>query len=237
MTELFGRLTPDASVESARAELTAVHAAIEARASRVVLDEGDIQLTITPLRDQITSPARTSPARAAGRGRHRVHHCVLERRQPDPGALGPPRRRAGRARRAGREPGGAAADAAGRKSRAVRRRRRARACCSRGRSSPSSRGLPRASRCARSRSPSIPACSGCGAGLAMAAAMLLAPSRLGQPEASRSTPDAGAARIRVRRTAACASLRARADGCACSRRPRLRSRSSCSPAPARWLPR
>ena len=40
MTELFGRLAPGASLEAARAELTAVHAAIDARASRGVFAEG-----------------------------------------------------------------------------------------------------------------------------------------------------------------------------------------------------
>ena len=58
MTELFGRLAPDASVESARAELTAVHAAIRDEHFESYSTKGDIQLTVKPLRDQITSPAR-----------------------------------------------------------------------------------------------------------------------------------------------------------------------------------
>jgi putative ABC transport system permease protein len=58
MTELFGRLAPDASVESARAELTAVHAAIRDEHPESYSTKGDIQLTVKPLRDQITSPAR-----------------------------------------------------------------------------------------------------------------------------------------------------------------------------------
>jgi putative ABC transport system permease protein len=58
MTELFGRLAPDASVESARAELTAVHAAIRDEHPESYPTKGDIQLTVKPLRDQITSPAR-----------------------------------------------------------------------------------------------------------------------------------------------------------------------------------
>ena len=65
-------------------------------------------------------------ARAARRRRGRVRHRLLERRQPDPGALGAPRRRAGGARRARREPRRAAADAAGREPGALRRRRGAR---------------------------------------------------------------------------------------------------------------
>ena len=58
MTELFGRLAPDASVESARAELTAVHAAIRDEHPESYSTKGDVQLTVKPLRDQITSPAR-----------------------------------------------------------------------------------------------------------------------------------------------------------------------------------
>jgi predicted permease len=58
MTELFARLAPDASVESARAELTAVHAAIRDEHPESYSTKGDIQLTVKPLRDQITSPAR-----------------------------------------------------------------------------------------------------------------------------------------------------------------------------------
>ena len=64
-------------------------------------------------------------ARAARRRRRRVRDRLLERRQPDPGALRAPRRRAGRARRARRQPRRAAPDAAGREPGAVRRRRRA----------------------------------------------------------------------------------------------------------------
>ena len=98
-------------------------------------------------------------ARAARRRRRRVRHRLLERRQPDPGALGAPRGRAGRARRARREPRRAAADAARREPRALRRRRRARRAAG-----AAARRLvadsPRASRCARSRSPSTPACCG-----------------------------------------------------------------------------
>ena len=59
MTELFGRLKPGASLDDARAELIAVHAAA------------------AYLRD------------AVGRG-GRGHHRLLERRELDPGPLGPP---------------------------------------------------------------------------------------------------------------------------------------------------
>ena len=70
-----------------------------------------------------TGPA--DAARAARRRRRRVRDCLLERRQPDPGALRAPRGRAGHTRRARRQPRRAPPDAAGRKPRALRRRRRA----------------------------------------------------------------------------------------------------------------
>ncbi len=62
-------------------------------------------------------------ARGVGAG---VHHRVLERRQPDPRAIGAARRRAGDPRRARCQRGRAQAHAARGKPAAVRRRRRAR---------------------------------------------------------------------------------------------------------------
>ncbi len=59
MTELFGRLAPGASLEAARAELTAVHAAIVREHHEAYSARANVQLTVTPLRDQIASPART----------------------------------------------------------------------------------------------------------------------------------------------------------------------------------
>ncbi len=59
MTELFGRLTPEATVESARAELSAIHAAIVREHAESYSKTANVQLAMTPLRDQITSPART----------------------------------------------------------------------------------------------------------------------------------------------------------------------------------
>jgi predicted permease len=59
MTELFGRLAPDASLESARAELSASHAAMMAEHAESYSAAANVQLKVTPLRDQITSPART----------------------------------------------------------------------------------------------------------------------------------------------------------------------------------
>jgi predicted permease len=59
MTELFGRLAPGASVESARAELTAAHAAMVRKYPQSYPANASMQLTVTPLRQQITAPART----------------------------------------------------------------------------------------------------------------------------------------------------------------------------------
>jgi putative ABC transport system permease protein len=59
MTELFGRLAPAATVEAARAELTAVHAAMLREHAASYPARGHVQLHVTPLRDQIAAPART----------------------------------------------------------------------------------------------------------------------------------------------------------------------------------
>jgi predicted permease len=59
MTDLFGRLAPEASVESARAELSAAHAAMVRAHSEAYSARANFQLTVTPLREQITAPART----------------------------------------------------------------------------------------------------------------------------------------------------------------------------------
>jgi putative ABC transport system permease protein len=59
MTELFGRLAPGATVEGARAELTAAHAAMVREHSEAYSARANVQLSVTPLRDQITAPART----------------------------------------------------------------------------------------------------------------------------------------------------------------------------------
>ena len=59
MTELFGRLAPGASLEEARAELTAAHAAMMREHPEAYSAKADVQLSVTPLRDQITAPART----------------------------------------------------------------------------------------------------------------------------------------------------------------------------------
>ena len=59
MTELFGRLAPTASVEAARAELTAVHAAFMREHPEAYSVKANVQLRVTKLRDQIAAPART----------------------------------------------------------------------------------------------------------------------------------------------------------------------------------
>jgi putative ABC transport system permease protein len=58
MTELFGRLAPGASVESARAELTAAHAAMMHEHPEAYPQSAHVQLKVTRLREQIAAPAR-----------------------------------------------------------------------------------------------------------------------------------------------------------------------------------
>jgi predicted permease len=58
MTELFGRLKPAASLESARAELSAAHAAMMHEHADAYSPRADMQLQVTRLRDQIAAPAR-----------------------------------------------------------------------------------------------------------------------------------------------------------------------------------
>jgi putative ABC transport system permease protein len=59
MTELFGRLAPGASLESARAELRAAHAAIVKEYPEAYAAKADFRIDAVRLRDQITSRART----------------------------------------------------------------------------------------------------------------------------------------------------------------------------------
>src|SRR5262249_34848440 len=59
MTELFGRLAPGATLEAARAELTAIHAAMIHAHPEAYSVRADVQLRVTKLRDQIVTPART----------------------------------------------------------------------------------------------------------------------------------------------------------------------------------
>ena len=59
MTELFGRLVPGATVEDARAELAEVHGAMMREHPEAYAATAGVGLQVTPLRDQITAPART----------------------------------------------------------------------------------------------------------------------------------------------------------------------------------
>ena len=123
MTELFGRLRPGADLEAARAELRGVHAAMVKAHPESYPKKGDFRIDAVQLRDQIAVAGQDGAARAPGRLRARLHHRVLERRQPDPGAVGAARRRAGDSRDARGERRRAASHAAGREPAAVRRRR------------------------------------------------------------------------------------------------------------------
>ena len=59
MTELFGRLAPGATLEQARAELTAVHGAMVKAHPEAYSAKADFRIDARLLRDQITSKART----------------------------------------------------------------------------------------------------------------------------------------------------------------------------------
>src|SRR4051812_24063448 len=59
MTELFGRLAPGANLESARAELRAVHGAIVQEHPETYSAKADFRIDAVRLRDQIVAPART----------------------------------------------------------------------------------------------------------------------------------------------------------------------------------
>jgi predicted permease len=59
MTELFGRLAPGADLESARAELRAVHGAILKEHPESYQADADYRIDAVRLRDQIVSPTRT----------------------------------------------------------------------------------------------------------------------------------------------------------------------------------
>jgi putative ABC transport system permease protein len=58
MTELFGRLAPGATLESARAELSSVHASIVRQYPQAYPSRNQVQLQVRTLQDQLASPAR-----------------------------------------------------------------------------------------------------------------------------------------------------------------------------------
>jgi putative ABC transport system permease protein len=59
MTDLFGRLSPEASIEAARAELAALHADLVRQHPESYSPKSNVQVSVTPLRAQIAAPART----------------------------------------------------------------------------------------------------------------------------------------------------------------------------------
>jgi putative ABC transport system permease protein len=59
MTELFGRLAPGVDLDTARAELRAVHGAIRQEHPEAYSPKADFRIDAVRLRDQIVSPART----------------------------------------------------------------------------------------------------------------------------------------------------------------------------------
>ena len=59
MTELFGRLAPGVTLEATRAELTGVHADMMREHREAYSPKADVRLSVTPLRVQVTAPART----------------------------------------------------------------------------------------------------------------------------------------------------------------------------------
>jgi predicted permease len=59
MTELFGRLARGATLETARAELSSVHASIVREYSQAYSARAQVQLQVSTLRDQLASPAQT----------------------------------------------------------------------------------------------------------------------------------------------------------------------------------
>jgi putative ABC transport system permease protein len=59
MSELFGRLAPGATLDAARAELTSVHAAMMRDHPEAYSARAAVRLGVRNLRDQIASPART----------------------------------------------------------------------------------------------------------------------------------------------------------------------------------
>ena len=59
MTELFGRLAPDATLERARSELRTVHSSIVGEHPEAYQRQADYRIDAVNLRDQIISPART----------------------------------------------------------------------------------------------------------------------------------------------------------------------------------
>ena len=107
-------------------------------------------------------------ARAAGGVGAGLHHRVLERREPDPRALGAPRGRAGDPRGARRRARRACGGRCWPRAWCSAAPAPCSACSSRGRWWPCSRATPRASRCGRSNSRWTRPCCGSASALALA---------------------------------------------------------------------
>jgi predicted permease len=58
MTRLFGRLAPGKTIDDARSELSAIHAAIKSEYPDSYPERADMRIDVTALRDQIAAPAR-----------------------------------------------------------------------------------------------------------------------------------------------------------------------------------
>ena len=84
MTEIFGRLAPGASLESARAELQTVHAGMVKEHPETYTPKSDFRISAELLRDQITSPRPNGAAGCCSRrpGSMFVDR-LFERRQSD----------------------------------------------------------------------------------------------------------------------------------------------------------
>jgi predicted permease len=59
MTELFGRIAPNADLDAVRAELRTIHASMVQQHPEAYSKKGDFRIEVVRLRDQITSNART----------------------------------------------------------------------------------------------------------------------------------------------------------------------------------
>ncbi len=122
MTEIFARLAPTATLDSARSEVRTVYGAMTSAHPgnlhrRRALSRGRLAHARPDQRE-----SKNDPVGAVCRGGIAIHHRLLQRREPDSRAHRAPRIGTGGALRAGRHSVGLAAFVAGRKPRAVRHR-------------------------------------------------------------------------------------------------------------------
>ncbi len=123
MTELFGRLAPGADLETARADLRAAHGAMLREHPEVYPAQVGLPHRRRAAARSDHRPGTNHPADSAGGFRTRLRHRLLERREPDPGALGAARGRTCGAGGARRTRECTAANAARREPAALRRGR------------------------------------------------------------------------------------------------------------------